>query len=160
MAYKSVPVKTDVQSAISDAFSEFQSLAEEMRETYDNMEGANMGHMDKCVRAGEAADELEQHDSEPEPPDFLAGLTVETTEQVNRDKRKGPSRAVRLSNAQALLQAARDACVDFDPEAFLKDNESDVDGRTAEDLDDERDGFVQDLEEHTDFDVDFPGMFG
>lgn len=164
MAYKTVPVKTTVSSAIDDAFGVFEELAGEMRETYDNMEGANMGHMDKCVRAGEAADELDNHNSAPDVADHLGDLPVETTEQVNKDKRKGSSRSVRLANAQALIQGAIDALENYHPEADLDPEDSDakVDEKedAAEGLKEEAESLVSELQEHADFDVDFPGMFG
>jgi len=110
-----------------------------------------MGHMSKCEAAGTAADELEGHD-EIDVPDFLQDLKVETFEQVNKNKRRGPSRAVRFSNAQSLLQAARDVVQEWADEATKKKPE-DAQATEAEQ-------FINDLEEHCDFDVEFPGMFG
>lgn len=166
MAYKSVPIETTVAAAISDAFAEFTSLAEEMRETADNMEGANMGHLPKCEAASAAADELENHDSEPDIPEFLGELKVSTFEQRNKNKRRANSRAVRLSNAQGLIQAARDAVQEWhdnaDAELEKDDSDAKVDEKenTLEDRKSEADQLIQDLDEHAEFDVDFPGMYG
>jgi hypothetical protein len=82
------------------------------------------------------------------------------TEMVNKKKRRGPSRSVRLSNAQAMMQSARDAAQAF----------ADAADANAEDLDNlppDQEGtreevlqFIADLDEHCEFDVEFPGMFG
>lgn len=151
-SYKSVPVETTVAAAIGDAFSEFQSLAEEMREGYDNMEGGNLGHTDKCQRYGEAADELENHTDEPDVPEFLAKLVVKTTELRPTRKGRAPGRSTRLSNAQSLLQAARDVVSEWGSQDDEESEEAESQKKAAEQL-------VSDLDEHCDFDVDFPGMF-
>jgi len=162
MAYKPKPIKTTVEGAINDAFAVFEELAEEMRETADNMESANMGHMPKCEVATEAADELEQHDEPPEVPDHVKDLAVECVEMVNKDKRKGPSRDVRFSNAQTLLQAAVEAIDAYRTAAAETKAAGALDGKQAEA--DEREQKAEDLNEelmeHTEFSVEFPGMFG
>ena len=154
--YKVVPIETTVVAAIGDAMSEFQTLGEEMRETADNMEGANMGHMQKCQDAAEAADELEQHTDEPYVPEFLQDLKVTTTELRNRNKRRGNSRSTRLSNAQSLLQAARDCVQEFIDEK----QKDDPDGKEAERQIEKAEQLIIDLDEHCEFEVNFPGMFG
>jgi hypothetical protein len=159
MAYKFQEVETTIGAAVPDAFSMFEELATEMRETADNMEGANMGHMQKCEDAGTAADELENH-TELDVPSHIANVKMKYTEMVNKKKRRGPSRSVRLSNAQAMMQSARDAAQAF----------ADAADANAEDLDNlppDQEGtreevlqFIADLDEHCEFDVEFPGMFG
>jgi hypothetical protein len=160
MAYKPKQIKTTVSGALSAAFSEFQALGEEMRETADNMDAANMGHMPKCEAAAAAADELENHVDEPDVPEHLADLPVEATEMVNRDKRKGASRSVRLSNAQALVSAARDALDGFEPEGHDDDDEESETHRAAVEAKEAAEELYQELDEHAEFDVEFPGMFG
>jgi hypothetical protein len=132
-------------AAISDGFSAIETLAGECRENYDNFNGREQGEP-----WGEAADSLEGV-SEPDFPEtlkVLAELPLETTEQVNKDKRRGPSRAVQLSNAVVLLQAAKD---------FLEDLPDE-----HKDLKDEAESLASDLDEAIDLDgsVEFPGMFG
>lgn len=164
--YKSREVKTTVSAAIGDAFSEFQSLAEEMRETADNMEGANMTHMPKYEVASTAADELENHTDEPDVTEAFAELPVTATEMYNRSKRKANSRSVRLSNAQGLIQAARDALEahkeTLDAGVEISDNDAKVDEKEGaiESQKEEIDSLVQGLDEHCEFDVDFPGFYG
>lgn len=170
MAYKPKTIKLTVADAVSNAFSEFTSLGEEMRETADNMEGANMGHMPKCEAAVAAADELENHADEPEVPDCLASIDVEAVEMVNKDKRKATSRSTRLDNAKNLIQAVTSTLGDMDIPAFeklredllktKKEGAADDEVPTAEELEEKADELAQELSEHADFDVDFPGMYG
>lgn len=138
--------ETTIGGGISDAFSEIESLAEEMRETFDNMDGNGLGATDKCQRAGEAADALESI-SEVEVPECLQDVKVAYTELVNVRKGRGPSRATRLSNALNLLEACREAAEEAD---------------LVEDDADERDEFVNELDNAKGEaeGVEFPGMFG
>ncbi|MNL09165.1 hypothetical protein D3C87_1299140 [compost metagenome] len=146
-AYKLVQRATNMSAAVSDAFSEIESLAEEMRETYDNMDGNGLGATEKCQAAGSAADALECA-TEVDVPECLVDVEVHYSESVNVRKNRGPSRAARLSNAVSVLEAAKAAA----EEADLVE-----DAAAAE-----RDDFVSELEsaigevEGT----EFPGMFG
>ncbi len=174
MAYKPKPIKTTVSAAIADAFSMIEELAGEMRETYDNMEGANMGHMPKCETAGQTTDELEALSQPDDPSGTIADLEVTSTEMVNKDKRKGTSRDMRLSNAQSLLQDAIGVLNETDFEELLKEQATkegkrepkddeeyqDVDGKSADDLSDEAQSLANELEEAANVSVEFPGMFG
>jgi len=150
MAYKLVQCKGTV-SSISDAFSAIEELGSEMRETYDNMEGANMGHMSKCEMAGEAADTLEGF-SEPDVPEFLQDIEISYSESVNKRKGASCSRAVRLANACAVFEAACAAI-----EQWLDDNES-----ASEEQREEAEQLKGDIEEicNEAEGVEFPGMFG
>lgn len=169
MAYKPKPLKTTVGAAITDAFSAIEELAGEMRETADNMSNANMEHMPKYETANGTADELENLSAPDDPSSTIAELEVTSTEMVNKDKRKGPSRDVRLSNAQSLLQDAIGVLNETDFEELLKtqagatsdkDEVTDVDGKTADDLKDEADTLANELEEAANVSVEFPGMYG
>lgn len=151
MAYKTEVRKTTVSAAIGDAFSEFESLRDEMQDTVDNMSGANMEHLPKYETAEAAVSELDNHTDAPDVPDCVAELEVTYSEQVNKRKGRGPSRDVRLSNAQSMLSAAKDAL-----EAFASSDDVERDEGEA----DEADTLVNELDEHTDFSVEFPGMFG
>lgn len=159
MAYKPKPIKTTVGAAIADAFSAIDELATEMRETYDNMESANMGHMPKCETAGQTADELEALSQPDDPSETIADLEVTSTEMVNKDKRKGTSRDMRLSNAQSLLQDAIEALNQFEPEGLDDDEENEV-SKGAKELKDEAEELVNSLDEAANVSVEFPGMFG
>jgi len=147
-SYKFEP-RTGTISDISSAFSELTSLAEEMREGYDNMESNGLGSTSKCERYGEAADALEGI-TEVEPPDELASLPITYTEMVNRRKGRGPSRDVRRSNAIAILQAAIEAANEATENTDIINAEVDIDT------------FVTDLENAVGEaeGIDFPGMYG
>lgn len=149
MAYKIGPeIKTTVGAAVSDAFLMIQELRDEVSENADNCEGKPS---EEAWR--NAADELDgAADSEPDVPAELADLEVSYHEQVNKDKRRGPSRAVRLSNAVAQLQAVKDLC----------DNLEDDEGESAEALKEAAGQLSSDLDDAINLDgsVDFPGMYG
>jgi len=147
-AYKLVECKGSVES-ISDAFSELESLAEEMREIADNMEDGGMGHMPKAEAAGEAADTLEGL-TEPEVPSCLEGRDTSWHESVNRRKGRGPSRAVRCSNACAVFRAAADSAMEW---AESCDDEDEK--QAAEEFADECNAVADEAEG-----VEFPGMYG
>lgn len=159
MAYKPKPIKTTVAAAIVDAFSAIEELAGEMRETADNMENANMGHMPKCEAAGSAADELENLSQPGDPTDVLGELEVSSTEMVNKDKRKGASRDMRMSNAQSLLQDAIGVLNEYEPEGLDDDEEGAV-KEGAQALKDEAEELANELEEAANVSVEFPGMYG
>jgi DNA repair exonuclease SbcCD ATPase subunit len=109
-SYKSETIDTTVTDAISEAFGEFQTLRDEMREGADNMENGGLGHTDKAQRWAEAADALDAFaDNEVDVPDDAANLKVSATIQVQKRKGRGTSRAVRFDNAVALLETAKDA---------------------------------------------------
>lgn len=139
-SYKMEKYGTTVGGAVADAFSEFESLREEMQEIVDNMSGANMEHLPKYETAETAVSELDEHTNEPDVPESLKDLDVEYVAMVNRRKGRGPSRGVRLSNAQAMLAAVL---------AMLDEKE-----------DEDSVALREELSEHSDFDVEFPGMFG
>jgi len=160
MAYKPKPIKTTVTGAIQDAFAAIEELATEMRETADNMENGGMGHMSKCETAAATADELEQLQQPDDPDDVIGNLEVNSTELVNKDKRRGTSRDIRLSNAQSLLQDAIGVLNETDFEEVLKGDESTVDAKMADDLSSEAEELANELEEAANVTVEFPGMYG
>lgn len=132
-----------VADAVSNAYGEFQSLRDEISDWASNMEGANMEHLPKYEEVSEARDNLENFaDNEPDVPEGLQELKVTVTED-----RKARSRAARMSNAVAHLQAVIDLCNDEEaiPENLKEDAE-----QFASDLDSE----VSEAEN-----VSFPGMY-
>lgn len=146
-AYKSVLHDGEVQGAVADAFSEIESLAEEMRETAENMEAGGMGHLDKCVAATEAADTLENI-SQVEAPDGVADLPMKYSISVPTRKGRGTGRSTRLSNACSMLQQVIDMVQEED--------------LVEEVASDHRDDFVTELETVISEieGVEFPGMYG
>lgn len=151
MAYKIVTQKSTIGAATPDAFSALETLGEEMREWFDNMEGNNLGSTDKCSRVGETADALEGL-STVDVPETIEDMEMSYAEQVNKDKRRGASREVRNSNAVQMLEGAKDAAQNWldDDENKEHADRSDVE-EFINDLDNEI-GNVDSLE--------FPGMYG
>ena len=155
-SYKSVERQGTV-SDISDAFSEIDSLASEMRENADNMEGTNLEQTEKYQATSDAADTLESV-QEPTLPDAVAGLPITYYENVNRRKGRGPSRSVRLSNAVAVISAARDAV-----DTWVNERTEELGDKVDENEEvQEAIEFVGELEnvESEAEGVEFPGMYG
>lgn len=138
-------------SAVEDAYSEIESLGEEMRAAVDNMSGTNLESTSKYETTSEAADALEGI-TQPSVPEAVAELAINYSEAVNRRKNRGTSRAVRLSNASGVLEAAKEAC-----ENWLADsaNAEHDDRGDVEEFVNDLDSMISDCES-----VEFPGMYG
>lgn len=141
------PRKVGIAEGVSEAYGEIQSLAEEMRGWADNME-EKLSHTEKYERVSECADTLEQYTDEPDMDDLP---DMEITIQDLKPKRRGYSRADRLSQALAIFDLAISACEDFEAD----DENSDEDKEKVESLRDELENAKGDLEG-----VEFPGMYG
>lgn len=161
-AYKSVDYSSDVAGAIGDAYSEFQSLRDEMSEWRDSLED-KLSHTQKYEEVSSAADALDGFcDDEPDVPEGLDGA-VKTTQQVSARKGRGESRAVRCSNALSLLGAAiavvEETIEKIDGEADEKtgelSEELEEEKATLEELKDHLENAAQEAEG-----VEFPGMYG
>ena len=138
--------KLTISDAISEAFSTFEELGQEMRDIFDNMPESLQGS-DLGQRREEAADTMEQL-SEPTIPEGLGEREFEYTYYLS----KSSSRNSRRDEATALLSAVRDEL-----DMIINDNTitkagQDVD---AESLHDEVDTLISDAEG-----ADFPGMYG
>ena len=138
---------TTVETLISDAFSEIESLRDEMQERYDNMpenlQGGDIGT--RCEEAASTLDNCQQ-------PDYPSSLG--TIECVFLPSLKEVSRADRCSEAQSMLETAKDEL------QSVLDSEEKENGETQkhnaiETLMDELDEAIQTLS-----DVEFPGMYG
>lgn len=163
-SYRSEHRTDSLESAVSSALSEIESLKDEMDEIKSNMENANMEHLPKYETASEAYDALDSA-QEPDVPEAVGELSVEYNEEVNKRKGRGPSRAVRLSNAVAQLQACVAALEYYESaRQDIADNEdaetvdqevaqSEID--EASELRDELETIINDVEN-----VEFPGMYG
>lgn len=157
-SYKNEVRKTSLTAAIGDAYSELQSLRDEMTEWRDNMENGNLGSTPKFEEVSSCVDQMESGgdlDSEPDVPDgFDPEITY--TESVPRRKRQNASRSTRCSNACAMLDAAidvieeRKAEIEELPTTDALSKESDA----LETLRDE----IQQIKEACES-AEFPGMF-
>lgn len=155
-SYKSVEQVGSVGS-VADAISELQSLGEECREIVENAEGG-LAETARIQTFDETASALEGI-SEPDVPECIDEVSITYYEQRSRRKARGASRAVRCSNAVAVLQAASEAAKQWldDTEAAPEDTSSDDEERRDEVLTFiyELDNIISDVEG-----CEFPGMFG
>lgn len=162
MAYKSVQQKTNALAAIADAYSDLTDLGSECREAADNMEGANLGHLEKCETFSSTADTLEgisEVDVDTKHTEAFEAVEVTYSEMVNKDKRRGPSRDVRLSNAVSMLRAAAEAL-----EAKVLELETlaltdEVVAERREAMSTAADEATE-MADEVDGNCEFPGMFG
>lgn len=109
-AYKHVVQKMTVSDAISQANSERETLAEEMRSWCDNME-EKFSTTSRFETASAAADALEGIDEVDcgNLDDDSQGEEIEVGQSVAARKGRGESRATRSGNAAALFEAAASA---------------------------------------------------
>jgi hypothetical protein len=143
------PRTVSLADAVSEAFSEISSLAEEMREWADNME-EKFSATQKYETVSETADTLENI-SEVEVDTELSAVTV--TLQDPKPQRRGYSRADRCAQACDILDACVSALEDY---ASTDDtNRTDAQAEAADELRNELDSAKSDAEG-----VEFPGMYG
>jgi hypothetical protein len=127
MAYKSVKLKATIGSIVADAYSDIETLAEEMREQVDNMEGTPAENLPKFEVVSEAADTLENVNTTPDVPSHIEAREIEYFYSVNKNKRQGPSRVVRLSNAcEALRQIIEHLDTEGEKDDALRDFSSEL----------------------------------
>ena len=156
--YKTIRISYTVDEGLDTM--EIEDLRDEMQEWVDNMSGTSLENTSRYEMAEEAASQLDRVDDvcfdaiwDAIPENFesteeeLKALAFVYSIYVSKDKRKGPGRAYRLSNAinhiTGALQTLRD---------YLEEKEEAEDILAAID---EVESQVQELE-----DVVFPGMFG
>ena len=144
-----VATTTTIGSAVSDACSELESLAGEMRDWYDNMP-ENFQNGDKGSMVDECANSLENV-TEPEVPEFLEGLPV----TYNAD-RKARSRAARCGDCISMLEAVvefLDGHLELYGEGLSEAKQEERD--EAESFRDEVQTIIDEIQG-----VEFPGMYG
>lgn len=107
MAYKTVVLEMTIEGAVSDAFSDLESLRDEMTDWRDAMED-KLSHTDKYSQVSDTADALDVVDNTIDVPAEIQGVAIQAGQMVNRNKRKGCSRSVRCSNVGMLLEAAKE----------------------------------------------------
>jgi len=149
-AYKprAIP-ECSIENALGDAFSEIESLKDEMQEICDNMSG--MEHLPKYDVAETAMNELESHCECPDVPELLKEIKISTlSEMVPTRKGRASGRSMRLSNATSVIK---------DVIEFLNEGIVESTNHSAEVKEAARE-YAEELSEHEDFDVEFPGMYG
>lgn len=145
-----VSIDSTVGALLTEAFGEVEDLANEMAEWRDNMPESLQGS-DKYERVSECAEMLEnQHSEDPgAPTDEVSSLPCSYNESK---KGKKSSRQMRLTNATAKMDAAREAMQQYFDE--LPDDEAE-ENTDLKDLIEKIEEIVNELEQ-----VDFPGMMG
>jgi hypothetical protein len=148
----SIQRELTIEDAVSEAFGEIQSLAEEMREAYDNtpeaLQNSGVGEA-----RGEAADNLENI-SEPEVPTELQGDKFKVTWQVpvlSPSKQRKRSRSNRRYDAIETLN-----------QVVARLEELKEDEEQSEEVREAAESFVDDVQTVIDEaeSVEFPGMYG
>ena len=136
-----------VEAAISEAFSDLEELANEMREWADNLEEHFSGQ-EKTERVAEVADTLENL-SAPDIDAALADISVTITDLKRRSRPY--SRADRRSQAVYVIETCIQALNEF------RDDES-ISEEIAAKADD-LSGELENAKDEADM-LDFPGMYG
>lgn len=141
-----------LSDAANEAYSELQSLGEEMREWADNLEEKFSG-TDKYTRVSEAADTLEGL-NEPDYPDWAGKTKVSITELIKPPRKQ--SRAYRRDQACSIIDECTAACNEW-----LEAHEEVKEGADLE-LSGQIEQLRDDLENLKDEaeGVEFPGMYG
>lgn len=145
-SYKLVNEESLLGEAVSSAYSDIDELATECDDASNNF--PNSSHP-KAEAFAEAASTLQSY-SEPDLPDSLKEVRIHYSVSVHRSKKASPSRAVRLENALAVLEAAVAAIDELVEEASGEEDTSSIES------------FKDDLQSTIDEcqGVEFPGMFG
>lgn len=153
-AYITTTHTTTVEAAVADGFNALEELASDVRDVVDAAEGG-LAETARIQTLGETADTLESINGVTDIPEQVKGLEVTYTESYPRNKRRGPSRAMRCENAVALLRAAQSTLQDW---LDAQDDTEEV----AVDLRDEVEQIISDLDEEASNaeGCEFPGMFG
>ena len=146
---KAQPVmrKMSIADAVSEAFDEISSLAEEMRSWADNME-EKFSSTEKYSQVSEAADTLENAQEPNDYPAFAQSQQIEFSDLPSR--KRGYSRSDRCGQACYILQACADELDERIEE--LGDGDESV---TLSEFRDELTNVKDEVEG-----VEFPGMFG
>jgi hypothetical protein len=143
-----------ISDAISEGFSEIQSLRDEITEWKDNME-EKMSSTDKYQQVSECADTLDEiADSEDDClPPIHAEDAVKWVTQKKKSKKSPYPRWLRMQNAVNALEAAKDALT-----SLVEEEDSDLDEDDKLGLQE----YIDKIEEVIDTGngVEFPGMFG
>jgi len=136
-SYKFELIEGTPSSLVEDAVSEIEELASEIKDWKSKMEGTNLEGSDKYQTLDNAHSELSEvsNNIEEWPHD---DVRVTCYISVPKRKKRSPSRAVRLENANAKINA-------------VKEFYENLDGDYSE---------ITDALEAMVKEVEFPGMYG
>lgn len=142
--------KLALPDAVSEAFGEITSLAEEMREAFDNTP-ESLQQSGAGEARGEAADALENI-SEVEVPELLAKFEVTLTEPVLTPKQMmSKSRSARLGDATDILDMVISHLNELAEDKTQTGEVMEAAGDLASELEDAKNEAEN---------VSFPGMYG
>lgn len=144
------PREVTVLDAVTDAWSEIESLAQEMADWASGMED-KLSHTDKYTAVTECQETLEGG-SEPSEPDADAVKELKLTITDMQPRARPYSRADRLAHAVYLLDQASDRLDQFSSSDDPDTNEDDVG---------EADTYKQEIDELKEQveGAEFPGMY-
>lgn len=140
--------------AANEAYSEIESLGQEMREWAENLE-EKFSSTDRYARVTEAADTLEGL-SEPSYPDWASSTKVQINELVKPPRR--PSRAKRRDDACAILDTCMEACNEWLDENDKPEKQSEEILALVGEITQLRDD-LENLKDEAEA-VEFPSMYG
>jgi len=140
-----------LSDAVSNGYSELESLAEEMREWSDNME-EKLSHTEKYERVSECAETLEGF-QEPDVPEFAQEQMLSVMQF--QPGRRGLPRRVRRDNAVNYLTVAKECAEEMKTEREGKGDYFEAQCEELDELIGELEQTIDDAEA-----VEFPGMFG
>lgn len=141
---KMIEVNSTVADAVSAAFSDLQSLGEEIREVVDNA-SEGLSQTQRIQTLDETAGTLENLGDEPDVPESLKDVKVKYHEAQSTRKGRGLSRSNRCSNACAMLRAVEEALSESD---YDDNDDAQELLQTCTNAADEAEG------------CEFPGMYG
>lgn len=189
MAYKTITHTTTIGTAAGDSLADLEALRDEMAEWRDGMEGTGLENTEKFQTVSEVADGLDaayEYAQSALEDEVLQGsieeLPITLNTQVNKDKRRGNSRAVRAANVASIFDSiidrlnemandSEDAASALEGELDMLSGDPDADDHDIEELENEIADLQRDVEGWQDVvqqltdamsDVeclDFPGMF-
>jgi hypothetical protein len=150
MAKKKVePRKVTLENAVSEAFSELQSLAEEMREAFDNTpESLQRSGVGEAREA--AADALEQIEK-IEVPKPLKEIEIELLDLHQGGGKRGLSRPKRRDNAVNIIENVISLLDDIHGDEKKSEDIRDAANELRDSLENAKDSAEG---------VEFPGMYG
>jgi len=107
---KREPVEVELSALVSDAASEITSLKEEIEEWRDNMSNANMEHLPKWEEVSEAADALDQAESQAQDAENTFDGLPDAAKVLNAKYLAGKttSRSSRAGECGAMLRIVAD----------------------------------------------------
>lgn len=146
--YRIIESKGTAEEMVDGAMTDLQELRDEVREIADNAEGTGLENTSRIQTLAEAADGLDGVADETFSWDNQTLSALPVTAQI-MFSRRSISRAVRCSNAVAILTAVKEALEEF------QTGDDEEANSVADDLVSTLEDVISGAEG-----LEFPGMFG